>query len=714
MVVTEKLIKNWNSIRIYLLFILGIVFVILLFPKEGKFRYEFQKGKPWLHEVLVAPFDFPIYKTESLVQSEKDSALMRFVPYFKLDSSVNEIIIQRFDDNFGLAWQNYLDNHQAFSSLNNQVISPYYYRMISMVRDSYYRGIETALNTLYAKGIIVDPEQLDDIKTTSEVIKIISGKLVEERLSSSVYTQKTAYEFLNGEFEKIGSLTEPSLKSDDRFIRSLEIMDYIEPNLFYDVETSTRMQQDLIEQISLTEGMVQAGEKIIALGELVNEEKFQILQSLKREYETNPTILRNYTLIRLGQSLMVIISFIMLYLFFLNFRKEILTSSSKTFFIILLVMIFALLAVLTIRNERISLFVVPFVIVPIILKTFYDSRIAIFVHTMTIILVGFWAPNGFNFIFMNFIAGLVAIYATQNMYRRGALFVSAMFTFFTYALVYSALGLMEEGRFANLDPLNYAWFGGNAFLILTAYPLIFIFEKIFGFLSDSTLFELADTNQPILRKLAELAPGTFQHSLQVGNLAEEGVLKVGGNPLLVRTGALYHDIGKLEEPIYFIENQSSYFNPHDNLTEEESAGKIIAHVVKGVEIAKKEKLPESLIDFIRTHHGTTTVQYFYRSFMNKFPGTTIDTGKFAYPGPKPNSKETAIIMMADSIEAASRSLKIVDSEKISELVDRIIERQLEENQFENVDLTFRDVQLLKQVFKEKLGNIYHKRIEYPK
>jgi hypothetical protein len=262
--------------------------------------------------------------------------------------------------------------------------------------------------------------------------------------------------------------------------------------------------------------------------------------------------------------------------------------------------------------------------------------------------------------------------------------------------------------------VNYAWFGGNALLLLTSYPLIYIFEKIFGFLSDATLIELADTNQPMLRKLAEQAPGTFQHSLQVANLAEEGALKVGGNPLLIRTGALYHDIGKLDDPIYFIENQTSHFNPHDNLSFEESAKKIIGHVAKGVEYAKKINLPDLLVDFIRTHHGTTTVQYFYRSFINKYPEIEINPQKFTYPGPRPSSKETAILMMADAIEAASRSLKLIDKETIDELVEEIINSQFDQNQFDDVDLTFRDIEILKQVFKGKLLNIYHARIEYPK
>jgi putative nucleotidyltransferase with HDIG domain len=406
-------------------------------------------------------------------------------------------------------------------------------------------------------------------------------------------------------------------------------------------------------------------------------------------------------------------AFFVLYLFLIHFKKEVLNSAVKTFFIVMLVVVMALMAKWTINYERISLYVVPFVVLPIILKTFYERRIALFVHLIAILLVGFMAPNGFEFVFMNFIAGVISIFTLRNNYRRGILFVSAVLTFLSYSLVYSGISLMQEGRFQNIDLINYAWFGGNALLVLTSYPLIFIFEKLFGFVSDATLIELADTNQPLLRQLAEKTPGTFQHSLQVANLCEEAALKVKANPLLIRTGALYHDIGKTDDPMYFIENLNSGFNPHSKLSFEESAEKIITHVNRGIEIALKAKLPDVIIDFIRTHHGTTTVLYFYRSFLKEYPGAEVDIQKFTYPGPCPFSKETAILMMADSIEAASRSLKKFDMETINSLVEGIIGRQFREMQFENVDLTFRDIEEIKKVFKEKLTNIYHTRIDYP-
>jgi putative nucleotidyltransferase with HDIG domain len=709
----NKIKSFLRGIRLFLIFTSGVAIILFLFPREGKFRYEFQKGKPWMHSVLVAPFNYPIYKPEALVQKERDSVLQRFIPYFNLDSLVGIRNIERVNQEFEKKWVEFIQNSQNIKAVENTQIKKYSTYELLRIHDRYLKALHENLNRIFAKGIVLDPFQLENIQNRNELVYIISGKTIDEIPASSVFTQKSAYENLKVQIEKVAATLENNVLPENRFIQSLDLAEFIEANLFYDEVTSNRMKESLMEELSITQGMVQAGEKIIALGEVVNDEKQLLLQSLKREYETNPNIERNYLLIILGQLIEVVSAFFVLYLFLLHFRREVLNSAIKTFFIVMLVVIMAIIAKWTINNETISLYVVPFVIVPIILKTFYDARIALFVHIVSILLVGFQAANGFEFVFMNFIAGVVSIFTLRNNYRRGILFVSAVLTFLSYSLVYSGISLMQEGRFQNIDLFNYAWFGGNALLVLTSYPLIFLFEKIFGFVSDATLVELADTNQPLLRKLAEKAPGTFQHSLQVANLCEEAVLKVGGNPLLARTGALYHDIGKTDDPMYFIENLNSGFNPHSKLTFEESAEKIISHVTRGVEIAQKSKLPGIIIDFIRTHHGTTTVLYFYRSYLKEYPGAEVDIHKFTYPGPCPFSKETAILMMADSIEAASRSLKKVDLETINSLVEGMITRQFNDQQFQNVDLTLRDIEDIKTVFKRKLVNIYHARIEYP-
>ncbi len=708
----HKLNSLLTGIRLFLIFSGGAAIILFLFPREGKFRYEFQKGKPWMHSVLVAPFNYPIYKPEAVVQAEKDSLMLRFIPYFNLDSLVAFRNTEKFHPEFERKWDEFVLNNQN-ADVTVSGTKKYSSYELKRMHDRYLNALEEGLNRIFSQGIVLDPYQLENIQNRDEVIYIISGKTVDVRPASTVFSQKSAYENLKAQIDKLAGILESNVVPENRFIESIDLVEYIEANLFYDEVASTRMKESIMEELSLTQGMVQAGEKIIALGEVVNDEKQLLLQSLKHEYETNPNIERNYSLIILGQLVIVAITFFVLYLFLLHFRIEVLNSAVKTFFIVMLVVIMAIMAKWTIHNETISLYVVPFVILPIIVKTFYDARLALFVHLIVILLVGFLAPNGFEFVFMNFIAGVVSIFTLRNNYRRGILFISAVLTFVSYGLVYSGISLMQEGRFQNIDVINYAWFSGNALLVLTSYPLIFIFEKIFGFVSDATLVELADTNQPLLRKLAEKAPGTFQHSLQVANLCEEAVLKVGGNPLLVRTGALYHDIGKTDDPMYFIENLNSGFNPHNNLSFEQSAGKIITHVTRGIEIAQKAKLPGVIIDFIRTHHGTTTVLYFYRSYLKEYPGAELDISKFTYPGPCPFSKETAILMMADSIEAASRSLKKIDIETINSLVDGIINRQFSDLQFENVDLTFRDIEEIKKVFKQKLINIYHPRIEYP-
>ena len=406
--------------------------------------------------------------------------------------------------------------------------------------------------------------------------------------------------------------------------------------------------------------------------------------------------------------------FLALFWFIYYFRKDILNSPTQTFFTLGLIVILVALTRAASNNDAVSVYVIPFVLVPIFLKTFFDIRYALFVHMITLLLAGFWVPNSYQFVLMNFLAGLVGVFSLRSYYKRGILFYTATFVFACYALIYILLSIMQEGDISEINWINVLWLLGNGLLVLTVYPLVFLFERIFGFLSDATLFELSDTNQPLLRKLAEKAPGTFQHSMQVANLAEEVILKLGGNSLLLRAGALYHDIGKMENPQYFIENQNEGGNPHDDLDFRSSARMIIDHVARGVEIGKKYKLPKQILEFISTHHGTSTVQYFYRSFINANPDEEVDVEEFTYPGPKPTAKEHAILMMADSVEAASRTLKTYTPESISDLVERIVARQAEESQFSEAILTYADISKAKEILKNRLSNIYHSRIEYPK
>lgn len=697
--------KNYKYIFRAFLFILTIAIIVYIFPREGKFRYEFQKGKPWLHENLFAPFDFPIYKSDKQLEAEKDSILKSYNPYFQLDSSIFITERTKLLNYYNDKLEEFIkikeeDEHSGFNK--------YRKRIFKKNADLFLTRALSILHEIYSIGIVDLNGAAEDVENYDNII-VLKDKLAENYAIKTLLTQKTAYENLTKSINAY-------LDSNKRFIRypefykNFNIFEYVLPNINYDKNTSETVKNDLLTNVSLTKGMVQSGEKIISQGEIIDHRLHRILESLKYESENRLGTGYFSEIILLGQIIFVFACVGVLFLFLLNFRSDILKHSLKTTFILMLVLVIVIISRFTISY----LYIVPFALIPIIIKTFYDARLALFIHFVTILLVGFIAPNGFEFIFLSFIAGIVAIFSLTNLYRRGKLFLSAVLVFFSYSFVYFGLVITQEGNFSGIDLQNFVYFALNGGLVLLAYPLIYIFEKTFGFLSDLTLMELSDTNQKLLRDLAEKAPGTFQHSMQVANLAEEAIHKIGGNPLLVRTGALYHDIGKMNNPIYFIENQRTGFNPHDTHEFDESANIIISHVKDGVELAKKHSLPDPLIDFIQTHHGTTKVQYFYRSYIKKFPDKDVDVNMFTYPGSKPFSKETAVLMMADSVEAASRSLSKIDEETISNLVDNIITDQMNEGQFDNVDINFKDITNIKDVFKDKLRNIYHARIKYPK
>jgi len=537
-------------------------------------------------------------------------------------------------------------------------------------------------------------------------VMVVKDGLAEEYRLATFFTGRSAYENLMQGLEG-------GNKSSQEVLNSMNLNDYLEPNILYDEATTLKVHQAALDALTLTKGMVQSGQLIIATGQLVTQSDFQLIESLRKEYEFNPNVGKNYLVVYMGQLLLITLIFLALFWFIYYFRKETLVSRQQTFFTLGLIVVMVGLTRAASTNDAVSVYVIPFVLVPIFLKTFFDIRYALFVHMITLLLAGFWVPNSYQFILMNFLAGLVGVFSLRSYYKRGILFYTATFVMAAYALIYIILTLLQEGNFNQINWINVLWIGGNGLLILTVYPLVFLIERIFGFLSDATLFELSDTNQPLLRALAEKAPGTFQHSMQVASLAEEAVLKVGGNPLLVRAGALYHDIGKMENPQYFIENLHERSNPHNEMDERSSAKVIIGHVQKGVEIAKKYNLNEKIIEFISTHHGTSTVQFFYRTFINTNPGMEVDIREFTYPGPKPSSRENAVLMMADSVEAASRTLKAYTRESISDLVENIVKRQEEEGQFSEADITFGDISAIKEIFKNRLSNIYHSRIEYP-
>ncbi len=647
--------------------------------------YEFQNGKPWLHQNLIAPFDFAINKTTEEIEKEKTEIVSNSKPYFEIHSSIPEILLKSYDENFESKWRE---------------------KQPSLQKQSLHDLGKNIIETVYKSGII----KIDDVienKPPDFTVVVMENNVAEEKELGEVFTLQSAYRFteklLN---EKVKG--EP----DKKFLQSI-IENALVHNIFYDKETSDKIVLELQNNISLTKGKIEKDIGIIARGEVITGEKYQTLMSLKEEYEKHVGGQESYFTIIAGQSIVVFIVIFLLMAFLFLFRKDITNESNKVAFILIMVILMVCMAVLSIKIHEISIYALPFCILPILLRTFYDTRLATFTYTLTILLIGFLAPNGFEFVFIELVAGITAIFSIASLRNRSQLFTTSFLVFIAYSLSYFGVVVIHQGQWENISFMTFIWFATSAMLTLFAYPLMYAFEKLFGFLSDVSLMELSNTNTTLLRQLSENAPGTFQHSLQVANIAEELIHHIGGNPLLVRTGALYHDIGKLENPVFFSENQQGA-NPHNQLLPTESAKIIIKHVINGIELAKKNNLPEQIVDFIRTHHGTSKTGFFYETFKREHPGETVDEKIFTYPGPIPFSKEGAVLMMADSVEAASRSLKKPTAESISSLIDTIIGNQIADNQFIHSNITFKDISEIKKILKRKLMNIYHMRIEYPK
>ena len=670
-----------------ILLILAIVVIVYIFPKQGKFKYEFHnlKGKPWYHDDLIAPFNFAILKSNEELANEKSEIIKNAKPYFKYDYAIAAAKKRQFQEDFETKW-----DHKKSKELKEK---------------SLHLGTHI-IDSIYKKGIIESSGVIEN-KNRDYSIYVLFNNLAEDHDLSYFYTVQTAYDYIQL------SISEHQFKADTRFLMPL-LENSIAHNVFFDKGTTDKVLKQAVEDISPSRDIILKDQSIISKGEIIDANKFQILQSLKAEYEGQSEGTSSYLYIFLGQIVIVSCCIAVLMCFLAFFRNDIFLDNSKITFILILVILQVLMTRMALNTQSFSIYILPFCILPVIIRAFYDTRIALFVHLFTVLIISVMAPNRFEFAFVQSLGGMVAVFSIVNMRNRSQIFISAALIFITYSVAYVGITIIQEGGKDIITTLDFAWFGISAMLTLFSYPLIFVFEKLFGFISDVSLLELSDTNRKLLRELASRAPGTFQHSLQVANLAEEAMYLIGGNALLVRTGALYHDIGKMEMPMYFIENQASGMNPHDEMNFDESATLIISHVIKGVEIAKKNNLPEQIIDFIRTHHGTTIAAYFYQSYKKAFPDEPIDESRFHYPGPIPFSKETAVLMMADSVEAASRSLKTYDVESIDNLVERIINSQIEQNQFVNADITFKDINTLKKIFKKKLMNMYHVRVEYPR
>lgn len=677
----NKLYRNHSLIYKGLLFIVTTFLIVYLFPKSGKFKYSFEKGKPWQSENLYAPFDFAIKKSDEEIATEKQTINGNATLYFDLDTIIGATSVK-----------------EKYEAIFYESFSDSIYRN---KKDKLFKVGNQILSNLYQYGVLNEDYEFPDDKT----VVILEGRVEKYK---TVFSNLIRQDNITSIIEKV--LLEQNLKNFKTDFVSL-FFDVVEPNLIYDKSFTEKVLQEELNKISYTRGSIAKETLIISKGEIIEGDKFQILKSLQSEYESQVWNESNYNWILFAYTLLVSLALLMLLLFLRKYRKDVFENNTKVTFIFFNVFLMVLLTTLVINYNSQYIYVVPICILPLVFKAFFDSRLGLFAHVITVLLLGSIVPNSYEYMFLQILAGIVTILTVSELYKRANLFISVGQITLIYIIAYFAFFVIHEGSVDNIKWQTFGLFVLCGLATLFVQPLIYAYEKIFGLVSDVSLLELSDTNTKLLKELSNKAPGTFHHSLNVANLAESSANEIGANAMLVRVGALYHDIGKMKSPTYFIENQSTGINPHDELSSKESARIITDHVISGIEIAKKNNLPDRVIDFIRTHHGTSVVYYFYMKEKENVPDA--DKNDFCYPGPKPFSKETAILMMCDSVEAASKSLKNPTSTKIDAFVESIINKQIEEGQFLNANITFKEIQSIKKVLKHKLANIYHLRIEYP-
>ncbi len=673
------LYKNQALFYKVFLFLLTTFLVVYLFPKGGKFKYEIPRGKPWQYDNLYAPFDFAILKTPQEIEAEKQQINESHIPYYEYDEQVVDSVKKAIAIEFSGIFPDSLHRVQK-----------------NRLQDF----VEETTGNIYDYGLIQEIIPMDP----DELVFLRRGNEANEVSYQQILKQSELRPFLNTRIEE----NQLQLFQDE--LLGL-FFNAVRPNVSYDEELTLRELESKYNQISYTRGSVERGTIIVAKGEIVEGDKLKILNSLKAEYESQVWSEANYNWVIFGYSLLVFLALLMLLLFIRKYRPDIFQNNIKVTFIFFNLLLMVLLTIGVINFNVNYVYVVPLCILPLTLKGFFDSRLGLFTHVITVVLLGFVVPDSYEYMFLQIIAGIVTILTVSELYKRANLFISVGQITLIYIISYFAFTIIQEGAISEINPEVFLMFLLNGLATLFVQPLIYAYEKIFGLVSDMSLLELSDTNSKLLKELSDKAPGTFHHSLNVANLAEAAANEVGANAMLVRVGALYHDIGKMKNPTYFTENQTTSVNSHDELSPQESAQIIIEHVINGIEIAKKRNLPDRVIDFIRTHHGTTTVYYFFKKEQEN--NDKVNPEDFRYPGPLPFSKETAILMMCDSVEAASRSLKEPTAKLIDNFVEKIINKQMEEEQFLNSDITFMEIQLIKKVLKRKLKNIFHLRIEYP-
>jgi putative nucleotidyltransferase with HDIG domain len=676
----KKKIRIRTKVFVPLVFIAAILLITYIFPRQGSFKYAFNEGRPWQYGLLTAPFDFPVYKPADQLKAEQDSILEYYEPYFEQDEVIERNALADFD---------------ADVNLNDN---------LAEMPPGYKIYIREKLTEIYDKGIMRS-EDYDLINASiTKSLRIKRGNIAESREIDSFFTIRSAYEnVLNDVPDGI----------DASVLQAANINEYIRENVIYDADTSEKAENEFIQQVDISRGMVQQGQRIIDEGEIVDARTYNILSSLKRvTEERSGGTTRNSSMI-LGQLLLILLMFGSFYMYLLYFRPTEYRNRKHVVFMVLLTVIFLLLTAFTVRFDLFSVYIIPYAIVTILIRTFIDSRTALFASLITIILSSLMVPFPFEFIVVQISVAMVSIFMLKELSERSQLIRSSFFILLTYILVYIGLVMYQEGSIKEINWLMLVYFLINFIFIMFSYSLVYLVEQSFGFISGVSLVELSNINKPLLKELSEKTPGTFQHSLQVSNLGMAAAAKLGANASLIRTGALYHDIGKMVNPAFFTENQTPGMNPHAGLPFEESARIIINHVRDGVKIAQKQNIPQQIIDFIETHHGTSMPKYFYISWKNANPGKEVNEADFRYPGPNPFTKETAIMMMADAVEASSRSLPEYSEQSLRDLVDKIIDSQVSEGYFKLAPITFRDIQTVKDVFVEKLQTVYHSRIAYP-
>ncbi|MFC5045377.1 HD family phosphohydrolase [Aquimarina hainanensis] len=677
----DSLYRNQSFIYKVFLFAITTFLIVYLFPKGGLFKYEFTKGKPWQYENLYAPFDFAISKTAEEIKKEKKTIEDNLIPYFQYDTIISQNVRK-----------NYLTNFSSYFSKENE----------SSKEDR--RGIlkfgKTLLDEIYKYGVLEENYGYSNKKQ----IFLNKGNKAEAITYGQLLNNRELANFINSSISN-------SEFTDYRSQLVSLFYDLVKSNVRLNTDFTERILEEELNQVLTTRGSVSKDSRIIAKGEVVEGDTLQILNSLKAEYESQVWSDKNFYWIVFGYTLLIGLVLLMLLLFIKKYRADIFDNNTQLTFIAFNIFIMVLITTLVVKYKSEYIYVVPMCILPLVLKAFFDSRLGLFTHIVTVLILGFIVPNSYEYTFSQIIIGIVTILTVSESFKRANLFITVMKITFIYILVYIAFHIIHEGIVTNIDWSTISLFILSGLAALIVHPLIYVYEKVFGLISDVSLLELSDTNSFLLKELSDRAPGTFHHSLNVANIAEAAANEIGANAMLVRVGALYHDIGKMANPTFFTENQTSSGNAHDTLSPKESATVIINHVIRGVEIAKKHKLPDRVIDFIRTHHGTNVVYYFYAKEKENNENVAIED--FQYPGPKPFSKETAILMMSDSVEAASKSLKNPTSSLIDSFVEKIINKQMENGQFLNANITFKEIQQIKKVFKRKLTNIYHLRIEYP-